>query len=50
MKIVHTIKKLCAKWNFLFSSSNGHGEFISYNFDKIDLVVLVAFSSGLKYG
>lgn len=50
MKIVHTIKKLFAKWNFLFSSSNGHGEFISYNFDKIDLVALVAFSSGLKYG
>ena len=39
LKIVYTTEKLLTEWNCSFSSSTTHGEFISYNVDKIAFIL-----------
>ena len=43
LKIVHTTEMLPTKWKSQFFSSNFHEEFISYNFDKIAVVLIKLF-------
>ena len=48
MKIVQTTEKYHPKWNRYFSSSNTHGECISYNIDEI-VFILFTTSSGFFF-